>query len=222
MFTTTHIFETVRSINEQSVNQLFFYFPHIQPFFAMKKLHHFLISLIVIGLQSCCTPDPNIGSVATPLRSQQTSMWCWAASGEMSMDFLGTDVSQCDQANKRFGRTDCCNSPVPNACVNGGWPEFTKYGFTSNITSNAALSFEEIKSQIYCRKSPIAYSWHWNGGGGHMMVINGYAVIDGNQYVSVQDPGPPNVGSARITSYNTYVSGSGYTHWNDYYNIKKN
>ena len=176
----------------------------------------------VIGLQSCCTPDANIGSVATTLRSQQTSMWCWAASAEMSMDFLGTDVTQCDQANKRFGRTDCCNSSVPDNCVNGGWPEFIKYGFTSDITSNAPLSFDEIKKQIYCNKAPIAYSWHWNGGGGHMMVIHGYAVIDGNQFVSVQDPWAPNVGSSRITSYNTYVSGSGYTHWNDYYNIRKN
>lgn len=187
----------------------------------MKTKHYLWPFLSLLWLQSCCTPDANIGSVATTLRPQQTNMWCWAASGEMCMDFLGTDVSQCDEANKRFGRSDCCNSPVPAGCVNGGWPEFAKYGFTANVTSDAALSFDEIKKQIFCKSAPIAYSWHWNGGGGHMMVIHGYVVIDGTQYVSVQDPWAPNVGNARIVSYDSYVSGTGYTHWNDYYDIKK-
>lgn len=188
----------------------------------MQKGKYFIIILGVFLIESCCNPDPNIGSLGVTLRSQQTSMWCWAASGEMCMDFLGTNVTQCDEANKRFGRSDCCNSSVPNACVNGGWPEFNKYGFSSSVTSNAALSFDEIKNQIYCVKSPIAYSWHWSGGGGHMMVIYGYTVIEGIQYVSVHDPWAPNVGNSRIMRYSAYVSGSGYTHWNDYYNIKKN
>ncbi len=42
----------------------------------------------------------------------------------MVMGFLSVSVTQCDEANKRFGRSDCCNSPTPNDCVNGGWPEF--------------------------------------------------------------------------------------------------
>ena len=50
-----------------------------------------------------CTPEP-LASQAVSLRGQETPVWCWAASGEMCMDFLGTDVSQCDEANKRFGR----------------------------------------------------------------------------------------------------------------------
>src|SRR5262245_40017709 len=97
-----------------------------------------LALLIVAGisfLSGCCTP-PIVGSQAVTLRPQETGMWCWAASGEMVMDFLGTNVSQCDEANKRFGRTDCCHNPVPNACINGGWPEFDKYGFTFNTTSD--------------------------------------------------------------------------------------
>ena len=114
------------------------------------------------------------------------------------MNFLGANIQQCDEANKRFGRTDCCNASVPTACVNGGWPEFDKYGFKSDITSDAALSFESIKKQIYCSKKPIAFSWHWTGGGGHMMVITGYLVMDGVQYVTVNNPWAPNVGAQEI------------------------
>lgn len=175
------------------------------------------LSLLLAG---CCRPAL-IGSQAVPLRPQETSMWCWAASGEMVMDFLGTNVSQCDQANKRFGRTDCCNNPVPGACVNGGWPEFDKYGFSFQTTSDAPLSWDAVKKQIYCKKRPFAFSWHWNGGGGHMMALIGYVTVDDVQYVVINDPWAPNVGDQRIITYDAYVSGSGYTHWDDYYNVTK-
>jgi len=191
----------------------------------MKKLYLFYLSVIIgagLALTSgCCTPNATIGSQAVALRPQETRMWCWAASGEMCMEFLGTNVTQCDEANKRFGRTDCCNSPVPNACVNGGWPEFEKYGYTAAITSDAALSWEDLKKQIYCVKKPFAFSWHWTGGGGHMMVVTGYAVINNVNYVSINDPWEPNVGNQRLISYTEYVSGADHTHWNDYYNITK-
>jgi hypothetical protein len=192
----------------------------------MKKFRITYIALIFIGivalLNSCiCIPNKIIGSQPVALRPQETSMWCWAASGEMCMEFLGKTVTQCDEANKRFGRTDCCNSPVPSACVNGGWPEFDKYGFTASITSDAALSWDDIQKQIYCLKKPIAFSWHWTGGGGHMMVIIGYAVINNVNYLSINDPWSPNIGNQRFITYDEYVSGSDHTHWNDYYNITK-
>jgi len=184
----------------------------------------YLIVLLLGGLallNGCCTPNQMIGSQPVTLRPQKTGMWCWAASGEMCMEFLGTNVDQCDEANKRFGRSDCCNSPVPTGCVNGGWPEFDKYGFTSAVTSNAALSWEDLKKQIYCQKKPFAFSWHWTGGGGHMMVVVGYAVLNNVNYVSINDPWAPNVGNQRFITYDEYVSGSDHTHWNDYYNITK-
>jgi hypothetical protein len=84
----------------------------------------------------------------------------------MVMDFLGTDVSQCDEANKRFGRNDCCNSDRPSACVNTGWPEFDKYGFNFDRTSNTPLTWDQLKDQIYCRRKPFAFSWHWLDGNG--------------------------------------------------------
>ncbi len=181
-----------------------------------------IVIFAVIGLAvlAGCTCDPAaIGSQPVTLRSQQTSMWCWAASGQMIMEFLGHGVNQCDQANNRFARTDCCNNPTPGGCVQGGWPEFDKYNFTFKTTSDTALSWDEVRRQIFCRRTPFAFSWHWTGGGGHMMDVIGYVTIDGVNYVTINDPWPPNVGDQRTITYNAYISGSGYTHWNDYYDI---
>ena len=156
------------------------------------------------------------------LRLQETSSWCWAASGEMIMEYMGANIEQCDAANKRFGRNDCCNSPVPWACVNGGWPEFDKYGFTSSHTNNKALSWKQIKSQIYCKKKPFAFTWKYEDGSGHMMVAAGYQTIDGINLVYGYDPqsdGP--LGGKAYIPYETYVSGPDYTHWDDYYDVTK-
>ena len=177
-----------------------------------------LLSTLV--LPGCCSPEiANTKSVA--LRPQETSMWCWAASGEMVMDFLGVNVSQCDEANKRFGRSDCCNNPVPGDCINGGWPEFDRYNFTFKRTSDAPLSWVQIREQVFCKQKPFAFSWHWSGGGGHMMVVRGYMTVDGINYVYINDPWAPNVGDQKISPYTAYVSGSGYTHWDDFYDIAK-
>ena len=88
-------------------------------------------------LAEWCKP-PEIGSQQVILRPQETKLWCWAASGEMIMEFLGVSVEQCDEQNKRFGRTDCCNDPAPKACVNGGMPEFDT-GSLSTCTLEGGL-----------------------------------------------------------------------------------
>jgi len=100
-------------------------------------------------------------------------------------------------------------------------PEFDKYGFTFDRTSKTALSWEQVKNQIYCAKKPFAFSWHHNKGGGHMMVVIGYVTVNGTNYVAINDPWLPNIGDQRIITYNSFVSGSDYTHWDDFYNVTK-
>jgi hypothetical protein len=173
---------------------------------------------------AACTCQPKESeSLDVTLRPQQTNMWCWAASGQMVMEYLGHNIAQCTQANNRFGRTDCCNTPVPGGCVNGGWPEFGKYGFESKNTTNAALSWNDLRKQIsdsrYCKGRPFCFTWRWNGGGGHMMVAIGYKTVEGVNYVEMLDPWAPNVGNHSFITYDAYVSGSTYTHWDDYYDV---
>jgi len=77
----------------------------------------------LFALSSCCKPLMS-ETLPVTLISQETSMWCWAASGEMTAEYIaGGNVQQCVEANARFGRTDCCNSPTPTACIEGGWPD---------------------------------------------------------------------------------------------------
>ncbi len=184
---------------------------------------------LLLAMAGCCNP-PNIAALPVTLRGQQTNMWCWAASGQMTMNHLhpASSVVQCDEANRRFGRNDCCNNPVPNACVQGGWPEYEKYSFTAKVTSDAPLTWAQLRSQIHCAQRPFAFAWHWNGGGGHMMVATGYVTINGTNYVSVNNPWPPsnpqlaeNGGVQEVYTYDNYVGGAGYdhSHWNDYYDI---
>jgi len=53
-----------------------------------------------------------------------------------------------------------------------------------------------------------------------MMVANGYVTVEGTDYVSILDPWAPCTGDARILTYAAYVSGPGYTHWDDYYRVR--
>src|SRR5207244_11161457 len=100
----------------------------------------------VAAAPTVCTP-PAASHLAVTLRPQQTNMWCWAASGQMVMEFLGVTVQQCTGANNGFGRSGCCNTPTPGSCVNGGWPEFDKYGFTFVRPSNLALTWYQLRSE---------------------------------------------------------------------------
>ncbi len=192
----------------------------------MKKT--LILPIIMLGVflsvswYGCCPPYDEAKTLAVPLWPQETTWWCWAASGQMCMDFLGNNVSQCTQANNRFGMTNCCNSPTPNACIQGGWPEFSKYGFTSNHTSNSALSWDKIRSEIDCKNRPFTYTWHWAGGSGHMVTVVGYSVGEctGERYLHINNPLPVNTGSTYTITYDAYVAGSpGSSHWDDYYEI---
>ena len=189
----------------------------------MKHTRMFCGLMLLGTLSACCNP-PLVATLDVPTLPQQASLWCWAASGQMTMRFLGHDVAQCDEANKRFGLTTCCTDNS-GSCNNGGWPEYEKYNFSADQTSDTALTWGALQSQIYCRKKPVAFSWHWPRGGGHMMVAKGYLTLDGVRYVDINDPEPyTNLstltgGTERIITYDRYVSDTGHTHWNDYYNI---
>ena len=177
-----------------------------------------------------CAPDAS-EQLPVALHSQETSMWCWAASGQMVMHYIGSNVPQCTQANNRFSRTDCpctqCGaSPSPSPpCVTGGWPEFDKYGFTFVRTASTPLTWDQIRHELSqkpgCGKTPVAFAWRWVGDGGHMMVITGFSTVGGTNYVHINDPWAPCLGDTRIITYDEYVSASDHTHWDDFHKIRR-
>ena len=153
-----------------------------------------------------------------PLIAQQTDEWCWAASGEMVMSYEGDDVSQCEQANYHFSMSGCCDDPTPTACVQPGYPDFGYWGFSFQQTApGVALTFAQLTSQ-FASNLPVAYSWRWTRGGGHMMVAIG--VDSATTMVYINNPWPPNTGDTTWITYSNYVSQSGvHTHGRDWYDI---
>jgi Peptidase_C39 like family len=176
-----------------------------------------------------CDPPVRL-SLQVPLHPQETSKWCWAASGQMVMHYLGHNVSQCEQANKQPNppRTNCpcdqCKTPVDDPpCVEGGWPEFEKYGFSREKTFNEPLTWDQLRDEIACGKRPFAFSWHWAKGGGHVMVVRGYKSVAGTNYVRILDPlgAEPCKGDGRFILYDHYDAVPGdHTHWDDYHHVR--
>lgn len=191
--------------------------------------HLGVVGLLLLAPDGACQ-TPIISSLPVTLHAQETGDWCWAASAQMIMDYLGQKVAQSIQANNRFARTDCpasqCSKPAASPpCQGGGWPEFRKYGFAFKKTSDAGLTWDQLRNEVAngqeCGRRPFAFTWHWEAGGGHMMVVNGYVSVAGTNYVSILDPLPSCRGEARIITYDFYNSSPGdHTHWNDYYDIR--
>lgn len=190
---------------------------------------HVLAQQVARGNPSLICKPASASSLRVTLRRQEMDNWCWAASAQMVMEYLGKPVSQCIQANDRLGRKDCCNNPQPDAdaCDQTGWPEFGRYGFHFQQTmDNVQLSWLQVKNELaprdgnnLCNFTPFAFAWRWLGGGGHMMVAHGYYTdANGGNWIEVDDPlqeyGP-------IVSYEDFVKAPDHTHWRDYYDVKQ-
>src|SRR5690242_96351 len=78
---------------------------------------------------------PDRWTLPVQLRAQETEVWCWAATGQMTMEFLGTSVSQSEQANRAFRRDDCGRVPTPRPCIRGGEILLRPYGFSYDLST---------------------------------------------------------------------------------------
>ncbi len=134
---------------------------------------------------------PDRASLPVEMHAQETEIWCWAATGQMTMKFFGKSVSQSEQADLAFRRTDCGLRPVPGPCVRGGEITIKPFGF-SHAISTRPLTPEAVVEQIYKLRKPVPFAWRWPGGGGHAALLVGYATMDeGEFYVECLDPYPP-------------------------------
>lgn len=187
----------------------------------------FFLVAAFMYLSGCCNPEI-IGNVPNNLRPQQTNNWCWAAVTQMLAQHTGISVNQCDLANHRFGKTNCCNNentgsdcPKTDDCNSPGWLEldFAGVKFTE---SGTALSWENLTKQIFCSKKPMGYAYGTSGVVGHVVVVKGYVTVGGTNYVVLNDPWSPCMGQERLITYAEYSDPAGTsTHWNTWYNIEK-
>ena len=200
----------------------------------------FLRAALVLGiLASPQFASAQIKILPVALQWQETSEWCWAASGQMLMNLLGPrNVPQCYEANQEFGRSDCCTCPTPPACIGPGWPQFNTWNYNSSSTSwGTALSWSAVMNEINSNR-PFLFTWVWNGGGANALVAKGYlnlnffglslnwVVID-NTMPTQGRCGPggnasePFGGDIEVVMYAQFAGGAGYdhTHGADVYNV---
>jgi len=192
----------------------------------MKKILS-AAGLIIIAfyLSGCCNPEI-AGTVPNTLRPQQTNNWCWAATTQMLAQHLGIYVTQCDLANHRFGRSDCCNDknpgsdcPKTDSCNKPGELDYAGVKFDEQTS---ARTWDQVRSQIYCSKKPMGYAYGTEGVVGHVVVIKGYITVGGTNYVILNDPWSPCSGTERLITYEEYADPAGSsTHWRTWYNIAK-
>ncbi len=178
-----------------------------------------------------CVANPDSGSLAMNTYFQEQSNWCWAACGQMVMECVGdTLVKQCDAVNSRLGKDSCCSPDSSTVCNWVGYIEFEKFGFDVDSISKA-LTWDEIREQIDCKKSPICSiretrGWDFS----HMVVASGYTTAAGLRQVLIRNPSQDfTTQPAYLIPYHfsdsnpfeQYDSTTYYTHGNDYFNIKK-
>ncbi len=193
----------------------------------MKKIFYGVCIVTLAMLNSCCKPEI-IGNVPNILSPQETNNWCWAATTQMLAKHVGISVNQCDLANHRFGKTNCCtpqnagsSCPKTNDCNTPGWPELDFAGLKFD-ESATALSWEDLQRQIFCSKKPMGYAYGQTDVVGHVLIIKGYVTVGGTNYVVLNDPWSPCMGTERLITYEEYKDPAGAkTHWNTWFNIAK-
>lgn len=192
--------------------------------------HSFFVFAAVLAallLGACCKPEI-IGNASNTLRPQETGNWCWAATTQMLAQHFGIAVSQCELANHRFGKSNCCSfenngetCPKTNDCNAPGWLELEHVG-VEYLSSETALAWEDLRKQIHCRKHPMAYAYGTPGVVGHVLIVKGYVTVGGVNYLVLNDPWGPCQGEERLITYAQYENPAGAsTHWATWYNLGK-
>ena len=171
-------------------------------------------------VSKCSSTAGSVRQKATPIPPLATN-WCWAASGQMAMDALESQVShlQCEQANQRFARNDCCNPLRPSDCEMpaGGIPPLK--GFEST-PSQGALTPGEINEEICVQQRPFLIVLPGTGGGSHMVIAIDYESDDQGDLLVVYNPWKKDVVDQGYLTMEDYNS----THTSDvhdFYQIRK-
>jgi hypothetical protein len=185
---------------------------------------------------NCPTPT-RYRLVKVPVRLQPKDLpWCTVASVQMAYAFYDkTDddqFKQCKLAGRKTGET-CCPDYLtlntPEVCFTSAfWPEdWFKMSPPFNMNYQEvypessydppALSWEDLKDQIFCKKQPLIFVWKDRDGfPDHALIAVGYREIGGERYVRAHDP---LVGYRRML-YETFVDGpQGEGHFEDYAEI---
>ena len=180
-------------------------------------------SILSAGSSADCTPDPDRRNLRVHTSPQKEENWCWAAVGEMIMEYVGKAdgfaVTQCQLADTALRRSDCCGNS--DRCDVTGYPPFEKCGFKADFVEGRGLSWDDIREQIDCNQSPISTIYNFpDWAVEHIVVISGYK-RDGENFVLQRDPAPRNKGTIGWETFDEYKGSPDKVHLSDYKNIIK-
>lgn len=176
-----------------------------------------LYCLVVFVLPGCTTPcgtsstkssnlPPDSVVVDVARIAQQGDYLCWAACGEMVMEFLkpSLNVMQCAQVNShnkishsQFTTTDCCKNFTPCAAKNqpvcdndAPTPGLEFYNFKW-CEKPGALTWDEVQGEIFGKGKgkPFIYE-----AGRHFVVAKGYYIQHNTaktKWLVINDPWKP-------------------------------
>jgi Peptidase_C39 like family/Bacterial tandem repeat domain 1 len=157
-----------------------------------------------------------------PNTQQTQSEWCAITCAQNLLEYWGSSIQQCEEANYDFTRSDCCNYgawtlPAQNGTCNPQTGSFTGkplgyYGAHYLQWQDNTFSFSQFENEIdYGR--PASVAWTWNGGGGHAMNVAGYDTSTTSLYIyDPLDGTACTSGDPCWMTYATYFGGSGYGH----------
>lgn len=154
-------------------------------------------ALAPVGVPTGAPPQPAAatGGAANAfpfvMHLQLQSNWCWSAVGVSVAQYFNPATqwtSQCRLASQELG-VDCCPAGSNNGTCNVPWyldRSLTRVGHYRTFASGS-LPMATIRSEVDAGR-PLGVRIGWEGGGGHFVVISGYADGLGEPYVTIEDP----------------------------------
>jgi hypothetical protein len=131
-----------------------------------------------------------------PIQHQEMGLWCWAAVA-LSVDTFfnpATPRTQCSVATD-VQRIVCC--PRNESCNEAAYLEDALGSRSIRRLAGqpvGRVTFEEIRRELRNRR-PVCVRVAWRSGGAHFLVISGYHINAGEQFVELSDS---------IYGYSTY------------------
>jgi papain like cysteine protease AvrRpt2 len=130
------------------------------------------------------------GSLAFAMQTQQQSNWCWSAVAVSVAGFYGTPnptPQQCDLASQELSAA-CCPAGS-NAACDVPWyldKALQRVAHLNTWASGSAV-MAVIQGEIKGDR-PLGVRIAWSTGGGHFVVVSGYATPPTGDLVTVEDP----------------------------------
>lgn len=151
-------------------------------------------------------------------RPQAGKMWCWAACVQMVLEHNDQPMSQCEIVRIKLNDPDSTCAELKNESCEAPdmEPTWVDCGITNVQPRNGRITFETIQDEIAANR-PIQVGILWNKGGGHAVLIKGWAETNPVALL-IDDPlrrssvGESKFGTGRAT-YEDLTAALGHGRW---------